>query len=455
MKPVDLPVELVLRLLYGMALEDIIHMSRVCSYFRVISLSMPDVWINAKDSGNLPLTKTPEPSLLPRYACRAVSLLRKWKEPIITPVGWCRPPNDKLPSWSPWIVPEILLGFKGPLWCEFLPGAETFFVGKRTAAGIYDLHGRYGVELELAGEVVDVGWSCIEDGASLTVGLLIRDFGEDRSTVLSLYDLSESHLKRQAISPPRYIYLPQVSKDPKGMTIQLNTVVMWGDDFVLLVDMLDGSKSHLVLSEHEKDLKIIHADVLPSTPFTVVLLSEATKGRRRTLSAVQVVDNKKIAGSWDKKWETCALCLRHLESVKLPDSVHHSRNFSGRPQFALYMDHESIGIIDVDVHSTSPMWAIQHPADSAPVDDQDWNNAEYFWPCRTVSGQLFLFVLREGRVEFWQHPDRPRNQPRYLDPIAAEFVLSAVAPNHVHFTFDPVFGLLLLLADGHTLLLQY
>ncbi|KAJ7150730.1 hypothetical protein C8R46DRAFT_1229665 [Mycena filopes] len=458
MKVLELPVELVFKVLRGLTLEDIMNITRSCHYFRAISLASPDVWVDSQDSVSLPPVEelaSIEPSLVARYACRAISLHQKWKEPIITPLRSSRPSIGELPSWSLWIPPEMALGFNSPLWCELLPGAKTFFVGKRTAAGVYDVHGRYGVEFDLHGQVIDVGWDSRQpEGVSLMFGFLMNTFGEGRyiATVLCLYTLG-GQATALTVSPPRYISLPDIPRAPKGLAVQDNTVLMWGNDFILLVNILSGKKWYLRPRE-EENLNILLATFQPSPRSRIVLLSEETDStelRTRTLFVVHNITSSQVIGGRYDEWERGVLSLTQLETVPLPPRVRAARNES---QFALYMDGASVGLIDVEVHSEAPMWGIQHPTASAVV-QLHGSHIDHFWPCWTPSGPLFLFVLRGRRVEFWQYPAGPTDPPRCLDPIATEFVLSAGKPWMVLFTFDPSRGVLLLLANGRTLVLQY
>ncbi|KAJ7449400.1 hypothetical protein B0H11DRAFT_2202081 [Mycena galericulata] len=425
-----LPVELIVKVIRGGTLEDILNTTRVrsenwieeashfaltqaCACFRNTSLFAREIWLDAPDSSNLPLPlgetlATIDVAMLPRLACRAVLIQQRWSEAVISPVRSFKPDLDKLPSWAPWIVPRMGLGFKNPKWCQFLPGGETFLVGKGSAVGVYDRQGVFGHKLHLAGAVVDLAWISGDNGGHLTIGILLI-------TARSL----------------------------EGSALFLRG---------------DSDSVYATLCVSAAEFHIIHATIRPYLPFTIVILSESAIDRTRTLSVVEDISQcPPIADiTLENGWEPRRLITRTVTTVRLPDGVHRVRNFSGRPQFLLYGRSEAMSIIDIDNHSTAPMWEIgmQNACRSHIPRDSLVKGCDRFWPTWTPSGQLFLFVLRDKRVEFWRYPPETSIK-RYLDPVATEFVLRFDRPWELYFTFDPIHGILLLKGDGRVLVLQY
>ncbi|KAJ6509654.1 hypothetical protein DFH09DRAFT_1436222 [Mycena vulgaris] len=419
MHPLMLPAELVCKILHGMLLKDIMNTTRV--------------WTNARDCADiiLPFGTTLasiDTALIPRPAYRAILIQRRLKEATISPVRSFQPQFSDVPSWEPWIPPKTPLGFRGPLWCELLPG-QIFLVGKRTAVGIYDLEGRYGHKFNFEGEVVDLDWMGGESGAYLTLGLLlVRDFEDSRRKVLCIYELTQPGSIAPIVSSPRYTALPGAAGAPgmcKGLSMRHRTVLMWGHDFILSLD-LDSERGIYLRSPTNKAVVQNMSDWLP-----LANIAEENGGDPRILISTP------------------------LKTINLQDGVHQVRNFSGRPQFVLQTDSESMAVVNVDVHSTAPMWAIQDSGPPHIPREIVHNDCEYFWPCWTPSGQLFLFVLRSNRIEFFHYSSAQAVHRRYLDVSATQFVLSFSPSRRLHFSFDPVRGILLLLANGNVFVLKY
>jgi hypothetical protein len=277
------PPEIVCKFLEGMPIEDVMNATRVrrnncceilqidprqtCSYFRAISLTVREVWAGAQDAADIPLPvgitlASVDVQLFPRHAYRAILLQRRWKEPVISPVQSSQPQFHELPSWKSWIRSNTPLGFKGPLWCELLPGGELFLVGKETAVGIYDLQGRHGHEFNFEGDVLDLGWISRQNGASLILGLLLSRYHNGsmyepsfsligrrlienltRQRVLCIYQMTHASSTILRVAPPRYISLPQVDEAQafyKGLTMRHSTAVVWADNSIAVVDLENG-----------------------------------------------------------------------------------------------------------------------------------------------------------------------------------------------------------------------
>ncbi|KAJ7461351.1 hypothetical protein B0H11DRAFT_2198762 [Mycena galericulata] len=361
-----LPVELIVKVLRGGTLKVILNTTRACAYFRNTSLFAREIWLDAPDSSNLPLPlgetlATIDVAMLPRLACRAVSIQQRWTEAVISPVRSFKPDLDKLPSWAPWIVPSMGLGFKHPKWCQLLPGGETFLVGKGSAMGVYDLQGVFGHKLHLVGAVVDIAWISGDNGGHLTIGILLvtaRSLEGSREA-LCFYEMTQAQSMPPCVSRPRYIELPR-SDSPLGLAVRNSTALVWGDEFVSFIYLSRQTGTYLFSGKDKTEFHIIHATIRPYLPFTIVILSESATDRTRTLSVVEDISQcPPIADiTLENGWEPRRLITRIVTTVRLPDGVHRVRNFSGRPQFLLHGRSEAMSIIDIDNHSIAPMWEI-------------------------------------------------------------------------------------------------
>ncbi|KAJ7116271.1 hypothetical protein C8R43DRAFT_960937 [Mycena crocata] len=401
-----------------------------------ISVVHRQIWCNAGDRNMIPLPmgstlSAIEAPLLPRYVLRAVLLHHRWTESTLS---------------LPWIPPEVPVDFYGPLWCQLLPGGQTFLVGKQTAVGMYDLRGQHGRQFDFEGTVVDLDWLHDENGASLTLGLLlITGIGSRTRRSLCLYEVDQSSF---TVSPPRYLPLPIIRESCEGLTMMHSTALIWGENFIFILDLSKTASAGLHL--HSR------ADNAPSLPLAVFLLSESSADHTRSLSLVEnIVEYPPVADTpGDHGWETHALESRTLTTERLSEGVHRIRNFAGRAQFALVTQADTIVIVDIDRFSTPPMWSIQHPSHPR-IPLGIIHNDDYFWPCTTQSGQLFLFIWRNDTLEFWKYTPQGIVQFSTLDPIAINFVRSYAEPSLVDIVLDTVHGRLLMLADGNALVLQY
>ncbi|KAJ7474196.1 hypothetical protein FB451DRAFT_1174711 [Mycena latifolia] len=407
MKPMHvlmLPVELLCKVLEGMLLADILNATRTCSHLRAISLQCREIWANAEDAQDIPFPLgetigSVESIVLPRRACRAALLRQKWKEPIILPVRSSRPTLTNIPTWSQWIT-TTRLGFPSPEWCYLLPGGQSFLIGKSWAVGIYDLLGRHGHEFEPNGTVLAVDWISMANGASLTVGLLLCPdrVGCSPKRCLVLYDLQTEVSVR--LSSPSWNYIG-------------------------------------------------YAAFHPSLPLRAALL--LTTSETRTLA---IVDNIQDLLVVDDGVQPPQLIPEALGTVSTSISIHrpHLRN---PPLFALRVDGDNLAVVDILAFSRTATTSIEHPTPSTTLEPAIPPGYKHFWPCSTPCGKLFMFVLRNSRVDLYQYLPGGAKRLGSLDQMATEFITGFRHAPYLSVAFDPIQGTLLLEGDGHVLVVQY
>ncbi|KAJ7449402.1 hypothetical protein B0H11DRAFT_2289462 [Mycena galericulata] len=443
-----LPVELVWRILHRMSLADIMNTARTCSYLRAISLSDREIWANALDSVDihLPLGKTlgsVEAVQLPRRAYRAISLQRKWKESIICPSRSSRPRLSALPYWTRWWTNWTP---QKPQWFRLLPGGQLFLIGKSYAMGIYDLLGRFGHEINLGGTPIGVDWICTDNGASLTLGILL-------TTTLAIYHLRQNRSSGLIVSPPKRIRVPL---EPEGLSMKHSTALIWGRRSLFLHDLKTGVSVHLSPPLENPAPKIGWASLHPFPPIRAVMLSVTAETRTQFTRTLSVAENMwtlpllpKEQEEFDDEGSTRRLISRALETVRGSSPIHRPlRRFP--LHFFLGVDSDHIEVLDILTYSTTPMVSI--PAAKPPISIRDY---EYFWPCPTSCGRLFVFRLQDGIVDLFRYSPGEMCRLGSLDSVVSDFVNSSNNPPSVVMAFDPVQGILLLGAHGSILVLQY
>ncbi|KAJ7089028.1 hypothetical protein C8R43DRAFT_964903 [Mycena crocata] len=450
-----LPAEPVCKILDGRLLEDIWSLTLTCNRFRTISLILREVWVNAEDSDDIPLplgidSRTIDVTLLPRLAYRAILLQRKWKEPIISPVQSQRPQLSDIPSWKRWIPDGSRLGFTTPTWMYLLPGGQSFLIGISWRVGMYDLSGTYGHEFELDGILTGVDWISHENGASLTLGFLFCHSGTlNGAKSLTMYSVDQSQSARPTVSSRIELLLPNASL---GLAMAGSTVLTWGLQFIFLHNLDTKRSVHLLLPETQPTSRIHYAVIHPCLPLRVFMLS-ATSQTRKFAEVDNPWDLPRLEGAGGKgEWKACRLISRSLQHVDMPAPVMQPHRRNPR-RFALHIDRDNLAIIDIYQASPTALSSIQHPAESTarnpPIPVKNYRT---FWACSMPRGKLFVFQLKEKRVDLFQYSKGSLNLLGCLDPIATGFIANSLS---VKVSFSPVDGTLLLQAEGRVLVLKY
>ncbi|KAJ6509649.1 hypothetical protein DFH09DRAFT_1100705 [Mycena vulgaris] len=445
----NFPVEVVLRVLRGMSLEDILNTTLVCGYLRDISLNFRDIWMNACDAANIPLPlgqnlATMDSAVLPRHVYRAISIQRKWREPIITPIRSTEPLEIyTLPSWWPWVPPPCQLGYYYGSYCGLLPGGRLFILGRRTNVGLYALDGKFGHEFEVEGFIISIDWMSMDNGATVTIGLLsAQDRGANSSRRLFVYNLTQNQDTRPVVSLPKDYSLPAWSE---GLSMQRSAILVWGPRSLILMDPQTGDILDLHSYLWDPSSNIQHASLLPTLPLAAIVLTETPGSHIRSLAMIEDVAELGVEHGLETPQFTSKLLVNI--NVEDPNYIFRSKQ-PGRPQFALRTGGGTTAMVDIETHSITRLWTIQYPTmPSIPAIPKD---CEHSWACPTPSGDLFVFIRRGERVEFFQHTPESTIQMKTLDPIATKFLLTFSNPNLIKIAFDPVRGTLLLIANPRT-----
>ncbi|KAJ7081176.1 hypothetical protein B0H15DRAFT_803776 [Mycena belliarum] len=448
-----LPVELILLILRGMSLKDVLHITRACSYLRMISLNFKELWVHTFDAANLPLPlgetlDTIDATLLPRYAQREVSIQSKWEEPMITPIRSLEP-TDIYALPTP-CIPEGVTPL-GPFCC-LLPGGLLFVLGRATAVGLYHINGRFGHYFEKVGRVLAIDWMSEDNGASIYLGFLIgtgKRYTSGRS--LCIYSLTQHTKKNPVVSQPKYYPLAPYTE---GLSMKHSLILTWGPETtsLLMLDPVSGDAMNLLPALDEPSMKVLHADLHPSDPSTMVLLATGPQHIYRLL----VVRNVAKPGVSTLK-QGIPLVTELLNSVDDPGLIiHPAHHGPGFPPFAIWVENEATGVVYIDPNSTTPLWTIQHPSTPVLPSEPVYTGSQFFRACSTSTGRLFLFVMRDQQVGFFQYQrGSSLANMKTLDPIATEFVTKREDSQLQRITFDPVLGILVLVANPRVLILQY
>ncbi|KAJ6501770.1 hypothetical protein DFH09DRAFT_1102413 [Mycena vulgaris] len=444
----NFPVEVVLQVLRGMSLEDILNTTRVCGYLRNISLNFRDIWMDAWDAANIPLPlgqtlATMDSTVLPRHVYRASLIQRKWREPIITPIRSVEPLElYTLSSWVPWVPPSCRLGYYYGSCCNLLPGGQLFILGKRTDVGLYALDGKFGHEFEVEGFIISIDWMSMDNGATVTIGLLsAEDPGATSSRRLFVYNLTQNQDTQPVLSLPKNYSLPAWSE---GLSMQRSAILVWGPRSLIIMDPQTGDILDLHSYLWDPSSKILHASLLPTLPLAAIVLAQTTGSHVRSLSMIE--DIAELGTSVEHGPETPQFASKLLVNINVedPNIIFRSKH-PGRPQFALRTGGGTTAMVDIETRSITRLWTIQYPTmPSIPAIPKDY---EYSWACPTPSGDLFVFIRRGERIEFFQYTPESTIQMKTLDPIATQFLLTFSNPDLIKIAFDPVRGTLLLVAN--------
>ncbi|KAK7031945.1 F-box domain-containing protein [Favolaschia claudopus] len=273
-----LPVELVLYILRGSSLSVVLNVSRTCSYLRGISLVERRLWVDAFDAYRirLPLRetlKTIKLSLIPGYAARCVSIRNK-----VRPLQRCRSSTSipdpvlispirtyeatglyKLPAYAPWGPAKYsqysFVGHIPPPFLSVFPGGHSFLLGSLRHLAVYDLVGKYGIELNVgpscsqyeprpgAEAVSAVDWDSRDNGVHTGVAVLSKAFDEQREVQRCVMTIELCCIGNNHQAPSvRRTQLVSVPFRAEAVAIRGHLVVVYSHSNVLLVDLRIGRR---------------------------------------------------------------------------------------------------------------------------------------------------------------------------------------------------------------------
>ncbi|KAJ6509650.1 hypothetical protein DFH09DRAFT_273589 [Mycena vulgaris] len=436
--------EVLCEILHGMLLQDIMNATRTSSHLRNMSLTFREVWANAQDCRDIPFPlgesmDSVETAVLPRLACRAIALQKKWKEKILAPVRWSRQTFSHIPSWDRWMT-TARLGFPSPEWFYLLPGGQSFLLAKRWAVGIYDLRGRNGHRFDFDGGVVALDYTDTVNGESLTVGLILCENARLCSPKLALFHLETIEASAPLVLAPKYINLPP---DSQGLSMKHSTALIWGPHFLFLHDLNTGLSVHV---SSTMESSIGYASIHPSLPLRVVVFS--TTDQTRTLSVVDNIRDAMTDVTLKDGSQPRQFTPRVLETVRIFEPTHRLRN---PLNFCLRVDADSLAILDM----RASMACIEHPMTATSLNPPIAPGHYHLWPCPTPCGRLFMFVLRHKSVDLFQSVSGGVEHLGTLDPRTTEFITNFYHAPSLKVAFDPVHGTLLLEGEGEVLVVQY
>ncbi|KAK6977726.1 F-box domain-containing protein [Favolaschia claudopus] len=272
-----LPVELVLYILRGSSLSVVLNVSRTWSYLRGISLVERRLWVDASDAYRIRLPlgetlKTIKISLIPGYVARCVAIQNKLRplqhcsfgssipHPVfISPIRTYEATGlYALPAYAPWGPAKYsqcsFVGHIPPTFLSVLPGGHSFLLGSLRHLAVYDLVGKYGIELNVgpscpqyeprpgAEAVSAVDWDSRDNGVHIGVAVLSKAFDEqcEIQSYLSVfqinYDAKGVRDNKQAPSVRR-TQLVSVPFRAEAVAIRGHLVVVYNHSNVLPVDL--------------------------------------------------------------------------------------------------------------------------------------------------------------------------------------------------------------------------
>ncbi|KAJ6569218.1 hypothetical protein B0H19DRAFT_1065982 [Mycena capillaripes] len=415
---IQLPVELVVKILHGMALKDIMSMARSCTYFRHISLDNRQLWVDAKDSSKLPLPvdetlNTVDATLLPRLACRAILLEQKWDEHIIVPIRSVEPSIIyTLPTWTLWVPPTE------------------------------------------EASIMSVEWVVIDK--KIQVGLLLRaGRWSGNAESLCIFEVPQNWPEGGSVTAPKFYTIPPESK---GFSMHHSTALIWGPEFLFLLDLVTGKEVYLYCTEDVPPITIIYAALHPELPLKAVLLSGNRDSRINPIRGLEVVENISQAPhapsiARNNRWDTRLLARRFIEIIEASDDSEPSQRLNKRKSecFRLRTHGNTGTIADINTRSIAPMYSLQscveEPKSIIPINARPAALAEdcrQFWLCETGSGPPFMFMRRGDRIEFCRYSPESGSMDRIksLDPETTRFIPHDEV---LEVSFDPTYGKLILL----------
>ncbi|KAJ7648400.1 hypothetical protein DFH06DRAFT_1476396 [Mycena polygramma] len=335
-----LPVELILLILHGASLSDILNVSRTSSYFRCISFTNRQLWIDASDSYRIRLPlgetlKTTDVSLLPRCTARGVSILYKWRQhhDLAKPVSPIRTYESTrlydLPSWAFWSPSKYsqrsFVGHTPPTVMNVLPGGRAFLFGSLEHLGIYDLHGEYGYELEVPccarfdarpGEAAaTIDWDSIDNGAHIGIAVLSKAYSarHDIESYLSVFRVDYSCSARSPSVRRTHIFTLPI--DAAAVSIKGHLVLVRSSSEIILLDLQSSQRGWWTLQDGEITLAAI--DTLHQS---ISLVVDSRNNNSRSLQTIPIPASMESFGDTSSPfWTPYRFVPRTVQCLPAPE----------------------------------------------------------------------------------------------------------------------------------------
>ncbi|KAJ7613000.1 hypothetical protein FB45DRAFT_938763 [Roridomyces roridus] len=486
----SLPVELVLIVLRGSSLADILNLSRTCRYLRSICLTNRSVWLAASDAYKLSLPlgetlkTTPLASLL-RNSARSVSIESKWRSTSLPEPGAAATPTHIRSSelthlydlpvyafWSPrkYGVPS-LLGHAPPTYMNVLPGGRSFLLGSSAHLGVYDLEGKYGVQLEVpyasgtglepwpGRGVPEVDWYSGNNGVQTTIVVLSMAFDEEREARSYLSVFTVEYIRSTRTPSVKRTHLCQLPFHATQISVKGSRVLARSRDTVAVMSLEGGQRAQWTLPDIDCEITCtaMHEDY-PNSVFLVV--KSATAGRSLQVIDIPLSDN---TDGLDWSHLSCPRRMIHPAVVepasKFPaSSLDESMEFSmdgGEMWF-----HETV-LVDPHTLGVSTALVTLGPS-SVPVSEEIPKEPS---PFRVIAQNLASASVHVERSAYGGRQVLARK----LDETGGLVVLccgsderleisvpaSMVGFNTKSMVFDEVYGILLVFVRGRVCVVRY
>ncbi|KAJ7264387.1 hypothetical protein C8J57DRAFT_1470521 [Mycena rebaudengoi] len=364
----DIPLELILLILRGAAVEDILNFTRTSSYFRCMSLSNRRLWTDASDAHGLRLPPgetlaTTSASLLPVHAMRSALISRKWR--ASGPIAPVRTYELKLlydhASWAMWAprryLQRSLIARAPPTYMNVLPGGNLFLFGTMARLGVYTLDGRScrnpGCDLDIpSAPLVNffnleqfrgaVDWDSADNGAHITLATLSRSTNANHDVESSLCVFSIEYTDPYAgpsVVRTHLLKLPALAATASGVCIRDSTILVHSSTFteLWLVDAKENTHVRLYHSSPdevpESGYEISSATIFPSDRSLIALALKSPKNNTRTVQLVDIppdmppIDPQTLSADWPSRplqHTPCAdpVLLRSASDSHAPPDAH-------------------------------------------------------------------------------------------------------------------------------------
>ncbi|KAJ6517878.1 hypothetical protein C8R47DRAFT_186 [Mycena vitilis] len=323
----------------GASLSDILNVSRTSSYFRRISFTNRQLWIDASDSYRISLPlgetlKTTDVSLLPRCTARGVSIQYKFRQhhDLAKPVAPIRTYESTrlydLPSWAFWSPSKYsqrsFIGHTPPTVMNVLPGGRALLFGSLDRLGIYDLHGEYGYELEVPcctrfdarpGEAAaTIDWDSIDNGAHIGLAIISKaySFRHDIESYLSVFRVDYS---RSARSPSvRRTHVFTLPIDAAAVSIKGPLILVRSSSEIILLDLQSSQRGWWTLQEGEITLAAI--DTFHQS---ISLVVDSRSDNSRSLQTIPIPASMEAFGNTSSPfWTPYRFAPRTIHALPAP-----------------------------------------------------------------------------------------------------------------------------------------
>ncbi|KAJ7679263.1 hypothetical protein DFH06DRAFT_1166161 [Mycena polygramma] len=274
----SLPVELVSKILTGMAIADLLHVTRTASYPRAVCLADRQIWRFAVNSEMLPLPvgKTLDSIELPLLLCcaaRAMSIAKALQAPTIVPRRAVE--LTGLYDFNAW---KFCRG-EVPSRCQILPGRHSFLIGGRWL-GLFDIRGTYAHRFSYNDRRVAAwAWESHDNGDSIALAIVWRDARVEESCLCTYslqYDSDSGYLTAPKIS------LASVTKiSPLPIPVHAcmrNSIILiwntpqWDGGELLIFDLIQQKRVRIIIPD-DSEFQIVHAGLHPRLPVVVAVVA--------------------------------------------------------------------------------------------------------------------------------------------------------------------------------------